>query len=114
MFEIMNCKLVIDHEDFPNTNKTKHPKKGGEKGTRWKDPNLGKKKGTTNNYKRNINKSSTQTHPPFTRSIIDKERGGTLERTFSLEEPSFTTTCLKIEGSLSRCNTTNTLYTSHT
>jgi hypothetical protein len=62
-----------------------------------------------------MNKSSTQTPPPFTRSITNKKRGGTPERTFSLEERSLTTTTwLKIEASLARCNTTNTLYTSHT
>jgi hypothetical protein len=42
MFEIMNCKLVIDDERLANTNKTKHAKKGGEKDTRQKHPNLNK------------------------------------------------------------------------
>ncbi len=92
-------------------------KRGGEKGTRWKDPNPGIKKDppTRANYKGNMNESSTQAPPPFTRSIIDKEKEGTHEKTFSLEEPSpTTTTCLEIEVALVYYNITNTFYTSHT
>jgi len=37
--------------------------------------------------------------PPHIRSILDKERGRTLERTFSLKEPSaIATTHLEIKG----------------
>jgi len=44
---------------------------------------------TRANHKGNMNKLSTQT--PFSlvaRSISNKEKGGTLEKTLSLEEPS--------------------------
>jgi hypothetical protein len=37
--------------------------------------------------------------PPNTISMLEKERGSTIERTISLEEPSLTiTTCLKIDA----------------
>jgi hypothetical protein len=50
-------------KNLPNINKTKHPKKGEEKGKRWKDPSLGKKKKSPMkvDHKENINKSSIQT-----------------------------------------------------
>jgi hypothetical protein len=53
-----------------------------KKGRRWKDPNLGRQ--TTNipkraYRKRNKKKSSNWTLPPLVISILNKERGGTLE-----------------------------------
>ncbi len=53
--------LLIDENLSNNVNKTKHPKKGGEKGTRWKDPSPGKKKKSPMKVdcKGNLNKSRT-------------------------------------------------------
>ncbi len=43
-------------------------------------------------------------------NISNKERGGTLERMPSLDEPSpSVTTCFKIEATYIHCNTTNAL-----
>jgi len=49
--------------------------------------------------KENMNRSSTTPPPqPITRSISNKERGGTSKKTFSLEEPSLIVrTCLEIK-----------------
>jgi hypothetical protein len=56
--------------------KTKHPTKG-EKGTRWKDPSLGKQK----IFLRKHEQIKYLTPSLIARSISDKEKGGTLERT---------------------------------
>jgi len=39
-----NKCLPDDDENLSNVNKTNHPKKGGKKGTRWKDPSPSIKK----------------------------------------------------------------------
>jgi hypothetical protein len=51
-------------------------------------------------------------NPPLVAvSISNKEKGGPLERTPNLEEPSFITiTHLKIKTIYTCCNTTDTLY----
>jgi hypothetical protein len=49
--------------------------------------------------------------PLVARNISNRERGGPLERTLSLEEPSPTTiACLKIEFACAFCNAIDTLY----
>jgi hypothetical protein len=65
---------MINDENLPNVTKTKHPKKG-EKITRWKDPNLGKKKKspTEVDHEGNMNISSTQT--PLSQGTYEIRRG---------------------------------------
>jgi hypothetical protein len=54
-------------------------------------------------------KYSTPLRPLVTRSMLEKERGGTLKRTPSLEKPSLTIMgCLKIDAACTHCNTTFT------
>jgi len=49
--------------------------------------------------------------PPIVKNILNKEKGGTLERMPSLDEPSpIITTHLKIKVVYARYNATNTLY----
>jgi hypothetical protein len=58
-------------------------------------------------------KSEHQVPEPLliVRSILNRERGGPLERIHSLEEPSLmATSCFKIEIACTRCNAINTLY----
>jgi hypothetical protein len=54
-------------------------------------------------------KTNSPPPPKVTRSILDKERGQTLEKTFSLKEPSPTIiTCVKIEVTCVHCNANDT------
>jgi hypothetical protein len=49
--------------------------------------------------------------PPIVKNILNKERGGTLERMPSLDEPSpIITTHLQIKVVYARYNAINTLY----
>ncbi len=73
--------------------------KGGEKGTRWVNPtpSKNKKPPIRVHHKGNMNKSNIQT-PLVATNILDKEKGKTPKRTFSLEKPSLTITmCFKIK-----------------
>ncbi len=73
-------KKFQNDENLSIINETKNPTKGEKKGTRWKDPNLGKlrifQKGhITRGTRRN---QVLEPYPPIGRDILDKERGGTL------------------------------------
>jgi hypothetical protein len=84
--------------------------KGGEKRTRWVDPTLSKNKKPPIrvDHKRNMNKSNIQT-PLVTTNILDKKKGKTPKRTFSLEEPSLTITmCFKIKAACTHYNIIDT------
>jgi hypothetical protein len=89
--------------------KIKAPKKWGIKGTKWKDR-------CSRRQKKHQRGQTTKEHqvlqnPLITRSISNKERGGPLESTPSLEEPSLTsTTHFKIETAWARCNTIDILF----
>jgi hypothetical protein len=84
--------------------------KGGKKRTRWMDPipSKNKKAPIEANHKGNMNKSNIQT-PLVATNILDKKKGKTPKRAFSLEEPSFTiTTCFKIKAACIHYNIINT------
>jgi len=110
---ILHLQVGTNSWKLAKRQNNKAPKKGGEKGTRWMDPSLGKinKPPSRANRKGNMNKLSTQT--PFSlvaRSISNKERGETLEKTLTLEEPShIRTSHLEIKSTCICYNVTNTL-----
>ncbi len=94
---------------MPNINKSKHPKKGNTN-NKMEGPMSKKTKKTTKEG--GPYKEHQVLKPLFVvRSISNKERGGPLERTPSLEEPSFITiTHLKMNTVYTCCNDINTLY----
>jgi len=85
----------------------------GEKATRWKDPNPSKLKifqkgqiarGTRRNQ-------VLEPSPPIVRRILDKEKGGTLLKMPSLDNPlTIITTHLKIKVVYIHYNATDTFY----
>ncbi len=93
--------------------KNKEPNKGGEKGTTWKDPNLGKLRifqkghiirGTRRNQ-------VLEPCPRVAKHILDKEKGGTPKKVPSLNNPSpIITTHLKIKVVYIHYNAIDTLY----
>jgi len=85
--------------------------KGEKKGTRWVDPTPSKNKKPPIgvDHEGNMNKSNIQT-PSFATNILDKEKGKTPKKTFSLEEPSLTITmCFKIKVACTHYNIIDTL-----
>jgi hypothetical protein len=91
--EFVFCNLTFDsqkkealgHENdetLPNINKTKSPKKGGIKGTKWKYPHPRRQKnhlrGQTTRGTSSSRSSSQTSSYPITRSISNKGRGGPL------------------------------------
>jgi len=58
-------------------NKTKHPKKGGEKGTRWKDPSPGKRRNHQMGQTVKVHEQIKYSNLVAVKSISNKERQGT-------------------------------------
>jgi hypothetical protein len=90
------CHVSENHETLPIINKPKHPKKGEHKEQKRRSQ-IQEDKRTTQEGK--PQKEHQLPEPlPIARSISNKERGGPLERTPSLKEPSpIATTCFKAE-----------------
>jgi hypothetical protein len=85
----------------------------GRKGTRWKDPSPSKLRILQRGQMaRGMRRNQVlEPSPPIARSILNKQRGGTLKRMFSLDEPSpIIITHLKIKVVYACYNATNTLY----
>ncbi len=93
---------------MPIINKPKHPKKGEHKEQKGR-LHIQEDKRTTQEGKPRKVHQLLEPHP-IARSIPNKERGGPLERTPSLEEPSPIATCFKTKVTYAHYNITNTLY----
>jgi len=111
-------KEFKNDENLPIINILKKPNKGRGKGMTWKDTSLGKlrifQRGQfTRGTRRNqvLEASPPPPHPHIVKSIVNKERGGTLERIPSIDKPSpIITTHFKIKVVYVRYNATNILY----
>jgi len=80
---------------LPIINKPKHPKKGEHKEQKGRSQIQEDKRTTQEGEPQKEHQLPEP--PPIARSISNKERGGPLERTPSLEEPSPIATCFKTE-----------------
>jgi hypothetical protein len=94
---------------LPIINKTKHPTKGEKKLQDGRTQVLANKESSKEDEPLGEWEQIKYPEPLIVRYISDKERGGTSERTLSLEEPSPTITHLKIKIPYTRCNATDTL-----
>lgn len=109
--EVFSLKIepVINDENLANVTKTKHPKKG-EKNNKMEGPKSRQKEEITNGSGPWGEHEHLKYNPLITRNIWDKERGGTLERTLGLKEPSLIVTKhLEIKATCVRYNPTHTL-----
>jgi hypothetical protein len=90
------CHVSVNHETLPIINKPKHPKKGEHKEEKGRSQ-IQEDKRTTQEGEAQKEHQLPEP-PPIARGISNKERGGPLERTPSLKEPSpIATTCFKTE-----------------
>jgi hypothetical protein len=94
---------------LPIINKTKHPTKGEKKLQDGRTQVLANKEFSKEGETRGEREQIKYPEPLIVRNISDKERGGTSERTPSLEEPSPTITHLKIKIPYTCCNTSDIL-----
>jgi hypothetical protein len=104
--DFTETSIVFD-ETLPNINKSKHPKTRGIQGIKRKDPcpRRTTKRGQTTKDRR------VPEPPPVATSISNNKRGGPLEMTPSLEEPSPTTIAwLKIEIAWACCDAIDTFF----
>lgn len=106
---IGQCLLVINDENLPIINKTKHLTRGEKKVQDEKMQVMAKEKSSKKGW---LMETNQVFEPPFImKNISYNEREGTYKITFSLEEPSFIIiTCFEIETAYACCNATNTFY----